>query len=247
MRAPLDLPSIYGCHEYPYPQGLGQSILEETTRIWGAGPSPPLIPGWSSDWSKFSNIHQWVVPYPRWNTLDKINDRKISCVRVRLRLGTLAEIIPVLYDETDHYRVLFRIGNRLYYCKSRPPITDDDIDSDEYYEDDDFDELPYSDILGLLPISYSQFIVADVRTITRVISDHLTQRNIDTNLSTNAEKDSLDRIWMYNTVKDELAKYCGKYPGDEILKMWTKEEWKAVRWWSVGIGGEIPSNCRIAS
>ena len=110
--------------------------------MWSGAPPPPRIPGWSSDWSKFSNVHQWIVPYPRWGLLDEIFDRKaFACVRVRLRLGTLSEIIPVLFDEENHYRVLFRIGNRLYYCKSKVPYVDDsDSEDDEFYDDEDFDD-----------------------------------------------------------------------------------------------------------
>ena len=116
------------------------------------------------------------------------------------------------------------------------------------FRSEDFDGNPFPDILGILPISYPQFLVSDAQTIAGIISDYWTQRNVDSSLSANSDKDCLDRVWMYNTIKNALAKYCRKCPGDEILKTWTEEEWDAMRGWSVGIRDVyIPSSCRVHS
>ena len=181
------------------------------------------------------------MPYPRWGLLDEFYDQKDTiCSAVRLRLGTLAEMIPVIYDETNHDRILFRIGDRLYYCKSNY--------SSALNDDDDFDEHPYSEILGILPVSYSQFLSLGAEAIAGPISDYWTQRNVDASDVTDTDRHALDRVWMYTTVKDTLIRDCGKYPGDEVLKTWTRDEWRAMRRYSAGQrGGYIPSSCQIGS
>ena len=181
------------------------------------------------------------MPFPRWGLLDEIYKPKDSIsARIRLRLGALGEIAPVMYDTANHNRILFKIGNRVYYCKSPKRLIDD------FEEDDDFEEHPYADILGLLPISYSQLLESDAQAIMELISDYWIQRNLHSSDSTVCDRDCLDRSWMLATVKTALIRYCGKYPGDEILKTWTTEEWKAMRRLSVGLdGGYIPSCCQI--
>lgn len=85
-----------------------------------------------------------------------------TAMQIRLRLGTLGEIVPILFDEANHYRVLFRVGDRLYFCKSKneDPMADYDDDFDDYY-----------DIIGIFPITYTQFLETSPTTIAELIDD----------------------------------------------------------------------------
>ena len=204
--APLELPLVYEIPNYLSREVLSEELVEGAIRPWHNGQQVPHVPGWSSDWTRFKNVHHWMLQFPRWGLLDRLYDyENLICARVRLRLGTLADIIPVMYDEDNHFRVIFRIANRIYYCKSKRRL---DVAGDG---DDDFDGVPYPDILGILPITYSQFMESDAQTITDTISDFRSQRNICSNDTTHADLDNLCRIFIYITIKDALLKQYGRY------------------------------------
>ena len=78
----------------------------------------------------------------------------------------LGEIIPVLFRSTRHSEVIFRIGHRMYYSRTR--CKSDDLEFMEDYE---------NQFLGILPITYEQFAV-DPRTILLPVSDSSIQTNL---------------------------------------------------------------------
>lgn len=214
---------IYEIHGSSSPQINNAKLLEEALRSWGTVAPPPQIPGWSSEWSKFQYIDQWIASFPRWGIMDNIVEFDTNfSTRVRTRLGTLGEIIPVLFDKSMHYRVLFRVGDRLYYCKSAPG---------GYEEDDDleFDYTDHEDILGVFPISYSQFLEADLSVIENLISEHRADRNIEDNHIDLANEHLFAHNKMFHDIKDFLVEQHGEYPGDRVLESWAKEDWDAVR------------------
>lgn len=198
-------------------------LLEEAIRSWGTAAPPPQIPGWSSEWSKFQYIDQWIGSFPRWGIMDKIVEFDTNfSTRVRTRLGILGEINPVFFDKSMHYRVLFRVGDRLYYCKSAPG---------GYEEDDDleFDYTDHEDILGMFPISYSQFLGADLSDMVNLISEHRADRTIEDNRIYLANEHLFAHNKMFHDIKDFLVTRQGEYPGDKVLESWAKEDWDAVR------------------
>lgn len=148
------------------------------------------------------------------------NDENMIAMQIRLRLGTLGEIVPILFDEANHYRVLFRIGDRLYFCKSKneDPMADYDDDFDDYY-----------DIIGIFPITYTQFLETSPTTIAELIDDRWMQRNIDIDDSSWAARSMLSQNAMFQCVKETLVKQLGKYPGDEVLESWSDSEWAVMR------------------
>lgn len=214
---------IYEIHGSSSPQINNAKLLEEALRSWGTVAPPPQIPGWSSEWSKFQYIDQWIASFPRWGIMDNIVEFDTNfSTRVRTRLGTLGEIIPVLFDKSMHYRVLFRVGDRLYYCKSTPG---------GYEEEDDleFDYTDHEDILGVFPISYSQFLEADLSVMENLISEHRADRNIEDNRIDLANEHLFAHNKMFHDIKDFLVKQHGEYPGDRVLESWAKEDWDVVR------------------
>lgn len=217
------MPIIYETRGSSLPQINKAKLLEEALRSWGTVAPPPQIPGWSSEWSNFQYIDQWIASFPRWGIMDKIVEFDTNfSTRVRTRLGTLGEIIPVLFDKSMHYRVLFRVGDRLYYCKSAPGGYEED-------DDPDFDYTDHEDILGMFPISYSQFLEADLSVMDNLISEHRADRNIEDNRIDLANEHLFAHNKMFHDIKDFLVEQHREYPGDRVLESWAKEDWDAVR------------------
>lgn len=199
-----------------------EKLIEVAFRDWGTVAPVPNLPGWSCDWSQFKNLDLWFASFSRWGILDKIaNVDTVISTRVRYRIGTLGDMIPVLYDKSNHFRVLFRIGDRLYYCKAKSG------DPDDY--DHDFEMVDYPDILGILPISYSQFLQTDVRVSAGIINDVWIQRNIELDYSSRTADRMLNHVRMLNRVREAFMKQNGEYPSDGLLESWSKSDWYAMR------------------
>lgn len=222
VRISINLPTIYEMHSTISVRDSRQKLIEEAFRAWGSiAPAPHLL-GWSSDWSQFQNIEQWVASFPRWGIFDNIvNGVNMVCMRIRWRLGTLGKMIPVLFDETNHCRVLFRVGDRLYYCRSKSSDPGDD-----FGQDLDLNDI---DMLGLFPISFTQLLETSPITIAELIDDPWMQHNIDSDNSALAAKTMVDQEWMFLRVKQALVKQLGVYPGDKVLESWSNSEWAAMR------------------
>lgn len=217
------MPIIYEIRGSSLPQVDKARLIEEAIRSWVTVAPRPQIPGWSSEWSNFQYIDQWIASFPRWGIMDKIVEFDTNfSTRVRTRLGTLGEIIPVLFDKSMHYRVLFRVGDRLYYCKSAPGGYEED-------DDPDFDYTDHEDILGMFPISYSQFLEADLSVMESLISEHRADRNIEDNRIDLANEHLFAHNKMFHDIKDFLVEQHREYPGDRVLESWAKEDWDAVR------------------
>lgn len=119
------------------------------------------IPGWSNDWASFKGVCHWLPSWPRWGSHDLLYDpATVPSVRVRFRLDILGDMIPVLYDEQNQGRIIFRTGERMYVTKYEGDTEDDW----------DFDEFQTPDILGILPFTYSDFMALDVAHIVSVIN-----------------------------------------------------------------------------
>ncbi|TDL27932.1 hypothetical protein BD410DRAFT_799302 [Rickenella mellea] len=105
--------------QLPFPlfQGIPQS--------WGLVDGQPFtVPGWSSNWHRFRNIHRWIVPHLRWGGSDlhfsyggndsHFNGDEAITTILRHTYNIVGEAHPILYRENDHDTVIFRVGQRYY-------------------------------------------------------------------------------------------------------------------------------------
>ena len=95
-------------------------------------------------------------------------------------------------------------------------------------DDDDFDEEPFTDMLGILPISYGQFLVTDTQLITDMLSNRWNQRNIEQNDSVIADKLVLYNGWLTSSAMEALKKYVGNYPDEQVIRSLSRDEWEAI-------------------
>lgn len=203
-------------------QDVREAILTSASHAWISNTPVPHVPGWSSDWSSFRKTAEWISVFARWGVLDMFTDYELISSRIRTRLGTLGEIIPVMYDEETHHRVLFRIGDRMYYCKSR----NSDI---EYAYDQDFECVDYEDVLGILPITFTRFLGLDAASLQDIISDRRTQCNLYRTENNFIDGRSYCQTRLHDRIRKSVTEQYGEYPGDEVLEAWTEEEWTAMR------------------
>ncbi|KLO09770.1 hypothetical protein SCHPADRAFT_1000015 [Schizopora paradoxa] len=132
-RIPMRLPHCYylssKIHDRIVPSVVREEAIESWSKTSGftlADINPPR--GWSKDWRQNNSLQNWVLPFPRWCTLsvDKtFHDFETWNRFIRVSLGSLGDIIPLMYCEKKHDFVIFRIAHRLYYF-NRGPYDDDD-------------------------------------------------------------------------------------------------------------------------
>ncbi|EJD00057.1 uncharacterized protein FOMMEDRAFT_170114 [Fomitiporia mediterranea MF3/22] len=167
----LDLPVFYNIRkEYDLHDGLPSEVSEELILPWydqAHGLEP--FGNWSNDWILFQAVWDWITPLSRWGSLDIDFLNRTASTVARNRLQALGDIIPVVYDIDDHCRVIFRIGEQMFYCRSLDPH-DEERANDE-------SQVEGSIILGNLPIAYSEFL-SNPNVILAHASDHATQRNL---------------------------------------------------------------------
>ncbi|KAL5510908.1 hypothetical protein ACEPAG_4665 [Sanghuangporus baumii] len=164
----LDLPYFY---ELRKDHTLCDQVYRDvSTRITSEWTDPRVgtltIGRWSNNWIEFDDIGSWIQPLSRWGPLDRDFLEESGCTDIRNRLQILGEIIPVLYGTRNHAEVIFRVGQRMYYSLTRRKVDDGDLF--EFYDDG---------YLGILPITYDQF-VDDPREINFAVSDMRSRTNL---------------------------------------------------------------------
>lgn len=146
---------------------LAPDVTAQLVSEWQDSRIGPCTVGeWTNDWAENRSAWEWITPLPRWGPLDPSYITDSGAAIVRERLQTLGDITPVLYRVANNYEVILRAGQRLYYCR----LPRDDEDPDDFEMDDRC-------ILGVLPVTYDQFL-ADPRTILQPSSDYDIQRNL---------------------------------------------------------------------
>lgn len=120
----MDIPEYYWCRGTIRPSYVPPVLVGEALKSWKPPPESllrALIPGWSNDWTRFRNMHKWVYPVSRWGTSDSCFNLRVDgpdIVFIRHELHILGDIIPVLYNEQDHNKVIFRVGKEAFvYCR----------------------------------------------------------------------------------------------------------------------------------
>ncbi|KLO09771.1 hypothetical protein SCHPADRAFT_943357 [Schizopora paradoxa] len=118
---PMRLPHCYYLSNKILDAIVPPIVREEAIESWCnslgfADINPPR--GWSTDWRRNTSLHHWVLPFPRWCTLSV--DKRLEQVDmmncyIRGRLGSLGDIIPLMYYERKHDFVIFKISQRIYY------------------------------------------------------------------------------------------------------------------------------------
>ncbi|KAL5536225.1 hypothetical protein ACEPAF_46 [Sanghuangporus sanghuang] len=157
----LDLPLFYRLRKrYRIFHELPEDVIIQATSDW-RDPRIGLITigGWSNDWSKFEDIWHWIFPFSRWGPLDTDFHDEINGVFFRYRLQTLGEIVPILYHTSNQQEILFRIGQRIFYS------------------DPEQDDINEQGCLGVLPLTYDQFL-NDPDAILPLLSDHGLRSNL---------------------------------------------------------------------
>ena len=117
----IDIPAFYSYRSRPEfkAEECPDFVVEDAVRLWGdAFVNHPPILGWSSDWSEFTFLKEWILPLSLWSMHDSDFSEEVTCIRVRNRLHSCGEITPILYDVDDHARVILRMGNRVLYCRT---------------------------------------------------------------------------------------------------------------------------------
>lgn len=188
------------------------ALIEEVTRFWSeSGKLLPATPGWSRDWRAFTQTRDWIDPVPlQLSGLAMYKDLPIVvCLRQRLRkYGT---IIPVMYDTEDHSHILFRAKERLFICRS------------DFAKLEDFDE---NFELGILPLSYSDFLALDAEASVTLLSDD----GVNTNLNRwHEERTYIFRINLAMLLR-EVLKYLRRDAQNDEQAMGILERWTDVDW-----------------
>lgn len=159
-----------------------------------------------------------MVPLSRWSTYDRLIDDSTPCVSVRYRLHKYGDIIPVLYCVENHHRVIFRLGERLINLQTAK----DDIYEEELEYDGENGQL-----LGALPITYSQFLASGPEHILDILDDAEVQRNLwgfwmDRNLRFQFSSS----IIIFESL--QLLEQEGERPDERNLEKWSDEKWRVV-------------------
>ncbi|KAL5513817.1 hypothetical protein ACEPAH_4218 [Sanghuangporus vaninii] len=157
----LDLPLFYRLRKrYRIFHGLPEDVIVQATADW-RDPRIGLITigGWTNDWLKFEDIWHWILPFSRWGPLDTDFHDEINGVFFRYRLQTLGEIVPILYHTSNQQEIVFRIGQRIFYS------------------DPEQDDMNEQGCLGVLPLTYDQFL-NDPDEILPLFSDHGLRSNL---------------------------------------------------------------------
>ncbi|KAL5510927.1 hypothetical protein ACEPAG_4684 [Sanghuangporus baumii] len=165
----LDLPLFYAIRQkYQIHEELPVEITHLVITEWADARLERVeIDGWSNDWTRFSRLWDWIPPISRWGPLDRDFLHKTENVVFRNRLQTVGEMIPVLYRVENHREVVFRIGKRLFYLRTRRRGD----------HPDDFNTDPMRHI-GVLPISYERLLTHPME-VTAALRTVVARRNLD--------------------------------------------------------------------
>ncbi|TDL27940.1 hypothetical protein BD410DRAFT_739274 [Rickenella mellea] len=121
----MELPVYYEFANAVAEGQLPSALFQDITQSWGLVDGQPFtVPGWSSDWHRFRNIHRWIVPHLRWGGSDihfsyggndsHFNGDEAITTILRHTYNIVGEAHPILYRENDHDTVIFRVGQRYY-------------------------------------------------------------------------------------------------------------------------------------
>lgn len=195
-------------------------VFEDALRHWGnAFANRPLIPGWSSDWSQFSLIKKWFLPPPLWSTHESVYRLGMVGHRIRKRLLSSVEIVPILYNVSIHAMVILRVGERVMYC--RTAIWDED------FEEDDDEVSSQIEILGVLPVTFTEFTSSDTNTILSLINDRVFRRNLRER-SSHASIERKEYLAKINMFAIKEAACMGKVPDAKTFDEWSDDDWKML-------------------
>ncbi|KLO09772.1 hypothetical protein SCHPADRAFT_1000017 [Schizopora paradoxa] len=128
-RIPMRLPYCYYLSSKIHDRIVPSVVREEAIESWSTSGFADIIPprGWSTDWRQNTSLQNWILPFPRWRTLSIDEEFHIFETwnrLIRARLGSLGDIIPLMYCESKHDFVIFKIAQRLYFF-NRGPYGDD--------------------------------------------------------------------------------------------------------------------------
>ena len=208
----MDLPLYYSCPP-AVPHGtVSQQLLEECIEYWSK--DSPLtghfsIPaGWSNDWSQFRYLNRWVLPSPRWGHLDPaievLDVQETTSATIRYHLDVPGDVKPVLYRESDHVLVLFRVGQRLFLHR--------------------LDELDQNDRMCALPLT--------LQDVLRVGIDHVVREGMmrhDCSRMSCATPATCFRVFSDNVhfIEDNMDVFEeeGQLVTRPIMQTWDDEKW----------------------
>lgn len=193
-------------------------VIEDAIRLWSdsdAFVDHPPIPGWLNDWSRFFLIKEWIPSLSLWSTHDSGVSKEATCIRVRNRLQSCGKITPILYDISDHSRVILRMGDRVLYCRTL------------FYGIDE-DDSSQVDAIVALTLTYSEFVAADSETIPAHIHDCVAQTSLEDSFThasvTRKENSVLVIAFAVREGTEILTKPLMKRPSTSGLWM-TERRW----------------------
>jgi len=130
------LPRCYYFPDEIYEGHVPTAVLEETLNKWDCIHGFRKVnapPGWSSDWRRHTSMQNWVLPFPRWRTLevDRVSEDIYGVHEawnrvIQSRLGD-GDIIPIMYHEDNNDFIVFRIADtsRIYCFLRGPPMIEE--------------------------------------------------------------------------------------------------------------------------
>lgn len=221
MPLQLELPTFYSYNSHlnydADDRDCPTYVVIDAIRQWGdAFHNHPPIPGWSSNWENFSLTKSWIPPRPIWLMYDQSFMAEAIIHEVRNRLRIFGDVVPILYNIENHSRVILRSGSRIIYCHSTT------------FDEDNVEDSPYPNVLGLLPVSYSDFISSDSTTILSHINNFDSQRNLD---SRDPQASFQWRVMSANFYRCAItaAASIGKEADEKTFDEWTEYDWTVVR------------------
>lgn len=212
----IDIPVFY-CQDADSSEEPHSILVEHANCLWKSDIDLPQLVGWSRDWSRLQSLQEWIVPYSTYGIVDqRYQIEEIISPRLRHILGTIGDPIPVFFDENCYSKVLFRIGERLYICR-----TMGDDESDVW----GFDLTSGLDLIGILPFRYSQLPTLDSAFILATISNHAVQTNITRYQGCLVDMTLFRCGKSYLEVKNLLIQRYGESEGAQTFESLSDEDW----------------------
>lgn len=201
----MDLPMYYGWRDAETKDCVLSEMVSEAKRLWTCSVDSPLpTSDWSNDWSRFDALADWILPISRWGYSDPHFAPRLGCamtITIRSRLPILGDIIPIAYRTDEHETVVFRVGDRLYFCTKNVE------------DGHDIAAIPLTPQELLQPASLAA--LAD----GAILSNDLSQR---------CEDRGAQMISFVNSTMRSIVKYVDAFPDEVEVKNpeeWTKDDW----------------------
>ncbi|THH02118.1 hypothetical protein EW145_g6796, partial [Phellinidium pouzarii] len=172
----LDLPVYYSLRMLiPTKDTDSPLLIKEALRLWKSPlDERPPISEWSSDWSKFTKIWDWIIPFS-------------TC-------------------------------ERLFHCKTTKG-------DDHGFGRHGFKKNENRHILGVLPMSYSQFLNTEAFMVSEMLSDFWTLRNLRKRSIDQHHQNQFSLMNLFRNAREQLGDTCGQSAGD-ILEGWSDVQWE---------------------